>query len=828
MAGKFALLIGNSHFNDAALARLAAPENDVVALREVLRNPQISGFETSLVLNAGMDEARTAVARHFQNRDPDDLLLFYYTGHGLRGDDGELYLSLPQTDSATPSAISLEASYVRGQMDRSRSQRQVIILDCCHSGAFAQDLDERELTKRSDDQTLLFPDDFVPKGRGSFVLAASSAKQSAFEKDGKSLFTQYLVEALETGQAAPSTEDISVQDLYGYVSQRVASVTERMRPRLWPEGVTEPLYIARNLDPRTPIPPELLQMLWDEDPHRAYGAVHQLVAIYRSNDERQSADVERAFRQRLEKAATLPHLVAKPIEEALSPSPEPTLDRSLAVELEREQKARADLETLVGELRLQADTDKKPKPSWLTPMSGSVVFASLALATVAALSVVSPDAFDRMAGLLFQTRATDSEELRQLRQEKSSWESELIEVRAEREELLQQRAALEEEIASLSAGTAEASNLEGRLNELEVALKASLEKQAELSTALAAAQRHAGAGAEVSSSFTDCTECPEMVVIPDGTFTMGSPADEAGREANEGPQREVTVQRFALAKTEVTFDQWQSCVDDGGCRENPDPSDRSWGRGSRPVINVSWNHVQEYIAWLNGKVDGDPYRLPSEAEWEFAVRAGTTTPFAFGETISTDQANYDGNSTYGSGTKGEYRGRTVGVEELQAANDWGLRHMHGNVWEWVEDCWHGDYTGAPTDGSAWLSEQNGNCDSRVVRGGSWYRQSRRSSARPSAAGTNPTAAFEQPRVPPREDAPYSLISLPLYVFWGVWGALPPSVSTGEFCSLRCSHLIAPHRPPDKAKAGAGLSGHDRPWTLPCSPARIREPGRLRR
>ena len=145
---------------------------------------------------------------------------------------------------------------------------------------------------------------------------------------------------------------------------------------------------------------------------------------------------------------------------------------------------------------------------------------------------------------------------------------------------------------------------------------------------------------------------------------------------------------------------------------------------THPVACVNWNDARAYIAWLNGKVDGDPYRLPSEAEWEYAARAGTTTPFAFGETISTDQANYDGNYTYGSGAKGVYRERTVGVEELEASNGWGLRHMHGNVWEWVEDCWHDTYQGAPTDGSAWLSEQNGNCDLRVVRGGSWYNYPR--------------------------------------------------------------------------------------------------------
>ncbi len=225
---------------------------------------------------------------------------------------------------------------------------------------------------------------------------------------------------------------------------------------------------------------------------------------------------------------------------------------------------------------------------------------------------------------------------------------------------------------------------------------------------------------EPLQTFQDCAACPEMVVIPAGTFLMGSPETEEGHDADEGPQHEVTVERFALAKTEVTFDQWQACVDDGGCNETPD--DTGWGRGNLPVINISWQDARQYVAWLNTKVaDGDPYRLPSEAEWEYAARAGSTTPFAFGETISSDRANanFARYVRVGKSVVLDTRGRTVPVDELDAANAWGLLHMHGNIREWVEDCSHGDYSGAPTDGSAWLSENGGVCASRVLRGGSW-------------------------------------------------------------------------------------------------------------
>lgn len=209
-----------------------------------------------------------------------------------------------------------------------------------------------------------------------------------------------------------------------------------------------------------------------------------------------------------------------------------------------------------------------------------------------------------------------------------------------------------------------------------------------------------------------------MVVIPGGTFTMGSPPDEAGRYDNERQKPGVQIDAFAIARTPVTFAQWDACVADGKCPAIED--DEGWGRGSHPVINVSWNDAQTYIAWLNAKVaDVDPYSLPSEAQWEYAARAGTVTPFAFGETISTDQANYKGNYTYGTGVEGEYRRRTVAVDELEAANAWGLRHMHGNVWEWVEDVYENDLSKTSTDGSAHVPEGASPDSRRVVRGGSW-------------------------------------------------------------------------------------------------------------
>ena len=214
--------------------------------------------------------------------------------------------------------------------------------------------------------------------------------------------------------------------------------------------------------------------------------------------------------------------------------------------------------------------------------------------------------------------------------------------------------------------------------------------------------------------FRDCAECPELVVVPAGSFTMGSPASEDGRDDDEGPQHRVRIREpFAVGVYEVTFAEWDACVAGGAC-DGHRPDDESWGRGRRPVINVSWDDAQRYVGWLSRKT-GQEYRLLSEAEWEYVARAGTTTPFHFGSTISTDQANYNGDFTYGAGRKGIVRGRTVAVGSF-AANEFGLHDVHGNVWELVQDCWNTSYSGAPNDGSAW---EKGECGRRVVRGGSW-------------------------------------------------------------------------------------------------------------
>ena len=216
-----------------------------------------------------------------------------------------------------------------------------------------------------------------------------------------------------------------------------------------------------------------------------------------------------------------------------------------------------------------------------------------------------------------------------------------------------------------------------------------------------------------------------MVVAPAGAFMMGSAENEEGHSDDE-TQVPVTIARpFAVGAFAVTFDQWDACVADRSCNGYR-PDDEGWGRGKRPVINVNWADANAYAEWLSRKT-GKTYRLLSEAEREYVTRATTATPFWWGSSITSKQANYNGNLVFAGGTRGEYLEKTVPVDNFEA-NSWGLFNVHGNVWEWTEDCWNNSNQGNPGNGSA---RTTGDCMRRVVRGGSWgsFPQSLRAACR---------------------------------------------------------------------------------------------------
>ena len=222
------------------------------------------------------------------------------------------------------------------------------------------------------------------------------------------------------------------------------------------------------------------------------------------------------------------------------------------------------------------------------------------------------------------------------------------------------------------------------------------------------------------SAFRDCSDCPEMVWLPPGRFVMGEGA------AMEGARAEVSINyALAVGRFEVTFSEWDACAADGGCRRRP--ADAGWGRGSQPVINISWTDAKQYAAWLSHRT-GKRYRLLTEAEWEYAARSGTDSRYWWGNHTGNGEAN-----CYDCGSK--WDGRQAAPVGRFSPNPFGLHDMHGNVSEWVEDCYRDRHREAPGDGKAWMQDCGALSEARMVRGGAWRSTSRstRATARSSAA-----------------------------------------------------------------------------------------------
>jgi formylglycine-generating enzyme required for sulfatase activity len=245
---------------------------------------------------------------------------------------------------------------------------------------------------------------------------------------------------------------------------------------------------------------------------------------------------------------------------------------------------------------------------------------------------------------------------------------------------------------------------------------------------------HTARAAEpLNREFQECPQCPKMIAIPAGKFVMGSPPTERGRFDTEGPQHVVSVRAFAISVYDVTNAEFETFLQETGYQ--PPPCNPILGlawkpRGvtpaappdqvespHQPAVCLNWNDAQAYLAWLNSKVRGTaggrsrggPYRLPSEAEWEYAARGGTTTARWWGNAVGVDKANCNGCGS-------RWDGKLIAPVGSFGPNPFGLYDVLGNVWQWVGDCWNESYVGAPSDGRAWLT---GDCSKRVLRGGSW-------------------------------------------------------------------------------------------------------------
>ena len=619
-SGRFALLIGTYDYGDTQLNRLRSPRNDIHQLRNVLKSQDRGRFQRIRIAdNFDYSELRAEIAWLLEERSPDDFILFYYSGHGIPKSDDELLLTCKDTKYDNPRLHAFSSTDLNHWFNRSRSRRQVIIIDCCYSGAFAQ-----KQFKDNADREFVTERTFMPKeGYGRFLMTACRRNQTVVENpSGLSILTGSLVEGLN-GVAAPTSPVITIQDLYDYASDRVTNYATGMTPLCEVTEGAGKLHIAYNPLPRVArsIGSALIS-LNDDDFIPRLGAV---IFIGKSLDRlspREAKNAREALRNRL--PVEVHPEVSEEIEAILYKRP--LLERS----------AEESEEAVVQKRRLK--------------------IASYAFGLFLAVFLTA---------VWF-------------------WEP------------LQEATGLSESAATGKTDSNAPQSPKWVEGEGK-AIDASVGSSRTAGTAMAPEAQSPDEGQRV---FRDCKDCPEMVEIPAGSASIGSPEEEAGRDLDEGPQRVVDFPAFAIGRMEVTYDDWKLCVSADSCREL---EDTHWGRGRLPVVLVSREDAKIYTRWLS-KRSGRQYRLPTEAEWEYAARAGTNSQFVTGNSIGAREANF---------AKAVERAVEVGS---YPPNAWGLYDVHGNVSEWVQDCWHSSYHGAPSGPGSWTEEH---CKFGVVRGGAW-------------------------------------------------------------------------------------------------------------
>ncbi len=625
---KVALLIGVSDY-EPGLTSLPSAVRDVEAMRQVLAHPEMGGFaeaDITVLPNPDRQTMENAIYTLFANRQKDDLVLFYFSGHGVVDDGGEFYFATRSTRKdqgrlVPPTAVA--AGSVQGWMQQSRSQRQVMILDSCFSGAFAKGVTAKDSGSVNVEQFL--------GGKGRAILTASTSTQYAFAHEGfdLSVYTHYLVEGIRTGGADRDNDGfIAVDELHDYASSKVKEAAPAMTPEFYPVKDGYRILLAKS--PK-------------DDPKLKYRK-----EVERRAPQGRFTIPARRLLNSLRGQLGLSPDVAEAIEaEVLQPFRE--YQRKLQ---EYEQTL---IETLQGENPLSQHTlsDLKDYQQHLALLDDDV-------APIEA----------KLLGQSFETPVIEPVTVLQPQPNSATY--------------------FEFEVVTVNAAGKEKSRSPGHAQFFTEDL---------------------GNGVTL-----------DMVAIPGGEFLMGA-ANEQSASDNEIPQHRVNVPEFWIGKFAVTQAQWQQIAGLPKVKVdlNLDPSNSKGAK--HPVERVSWDEAVEFCDRLSRFAEsllsaktGNSYRLPSEAEWEYACRAGTTTPFYFGETITTDLVNCNGTNPYGDTPKGKYRQQTTEVGAFPP-NGFGLYDMHGNVGEWCADRWHDNYQGVPTDGSIWTT--SGHNKLRVVRGGSW-------------------------------------------------------------------------------------------------------------
>jgi formylglycine-generating enzyme required for sulfatase activity len=699
MSGKYALIIGNTDYIDSGLAQLSAPGKDAEDFARVLKDPNICAFDdVKVLLNEFSSSVIEKIDEFFDQRKTDDLLVLYFSGHGVRDEFGSLYLAFKNTVRARLRSTAIKDDYIRGAMDQSRSKRQVVILDCCNSGAFPQG------TKAETGGVMGLTQAF--KGYGRFVLTASDATQFAWEGDqvigetDNSLFTHFLVKGLEGEADNDGDGKITVDELYDYAFEEISKITAKQTPTKSASKVEGEIVLRQNIrleDTKPiPLPDDLVNAINSSLPFIREGAVSQLESLLKGKNLSLARSARLALERMVEEDDS--RKVALAAKKALGDTTDSEkIDLTRTAQLRREklemsdrfkaeqeklQREKAELEKRLQEEHLareRAEAEQKAKEAEIQRLAAQQVKEMQPISSTAQPVVPS------RSGL-------------------SAWPS---------------FAVWGIVIIALGAGGYAAFHFlpltttptpteplvitQAAPNVPVIPTEAPVITETPTETATA--------NPTITSIPTEITDGKGimMVFVQAGDFPMGS----SNGNADEKPIHSVYLSAYYIDKFEVTNELYRVCVNAGSC--NPPVKSGSSTQSSYygnsqfndyPVVYVTWTMAKNYCEWRGAK-------LPTEAQWEKAARGsdGRTYPWGKGA-ADCQRANYHGN------TNGCVGGTSPAGNYENGKSPYGAYDMAGNVWEWVADWYSAIYYQTSLTSNPPGPDTG---QSRVIRGGSWTR-----------------------------------------------------------------------------------------------------------
>jgi formylglycine-generating enzyme required for sulfatase activity len=724
MSGKFALVIGNTEYNDSGLAQLSAPGKDAEDFARVLKSKDICGFDdVKILVNQPSSSVIEEIDEFFDQKKPDDLLVLYFSGHGVKDEIGSLYLAFKNTVRSRLRSTAIKSDYIREAMDQSRSKRQVLILDCCNSGAFS------EGTKSEIGGVMGMTKAF--QGYGRFVLTASDATQFAWEGDkfigetNNSLFTHFLVKGLEGEADSDGDGKITVDEIYDYTFQQISKVTPKQTPTKSSSKQEGEIILRENMriEDIKPIAlsDDLTNEIDDTRPYVREAAVQKLEKILKGRN----IGLARSAREALEKIAedeNTTRRVAQLAAQALASLGENIADENAKIEADRlarekaetKRKAKIEADRLAAQkaederiAHEKAETERKAKTEAdrLAAQKAEDERIAREKAKQEGLQRDYAQNVGRVSNPI-ETNAPSKSQAKSLTYFLGGFGFLLI-------------VGVIIVINWLSHPTAPAMTSTPTTATTQAPI--TTEPPTEAPTAAPPT------ATEIPSSTISDMDGMTLLYVPAGNFTMGSNADDALAECQkfrtdcrrswftpEEPPHSVYLDAFWIDQTEVTNAMYAKCISEGGCKKTPtdtsSATNSSYYGNSQfdnyPVIYVDWNMATAYCSWAGRE-------LPTEAQWEKAASwdeaTQTKTVYPWGNSIDCTFANfYDNkNSKYCTGD-------TTAVKSYESGKSpYGTYDMAGNVWEWVND-WYDVYPGGNTSTSADFGQKY-----RVLRGGSW-------------------------------------------------------------------------------------------------------------